>query len=412
MYHYHTLANGIRIIFRPTQSIVAHAGVYIGVGSRNEQGPEEGIAHFIEHSIFKGTEHRRSYHIRNRIDGVGGELDAFTTKEETCIYASALSEHLERCLELFADLIFHSTFPEHEIEKEKDVVIEEINLYRDSPAELIYDEFEERFFGTHPLAHNILGTKRNVRHFTSDMLTRFMRSHYTPDRMVISVVGNVDFQRLVRLCEKHFGIERGKTKGETESSVATNSQFSTLNSQFNDTVHKRTHQVHMLVGGAAPTLFDNQKTAFTLLNNILGGPAMNSRLNVAVREKEGFCYTIESQYVPFTDAGLFYIYAGVDSGASERATQLILAQLRQLRDVRLTPQQLHAAQIQFVGQMAITNDSGLNEMQSIGKAYLNFDHVDTLDEMNRDILALTPADIQSAAQQFLREETLSSLYYK
>lgn len=415
MYHYHTLSNGIRIVFRPTQSIVTHAGVYIGVGSRNEQGSEEGIAHFIEHSIFKGTEHRRSYHIRNRIDGVGGELDAFTTKEETCVYASALSEHLERCLELFADLLFHSTFPEHEIEKEKDVVIEEINLYRDSPAELIYDEFEERFFGTHPLAHNILGTKRNVRHFTSDMLTRFMRSHYTPDRMVISVVGNVDFKRLIRLCEKHFGIERGELKNENgevkmEKSPGDASRFQL--SPFNVHLNKRTHQVHMLVGGAAPTLFDNQKTAFTLLNNILGGPAMNSRLNVAVREKEGFCYTVESQYVPFTDAGVFYIYAGVDSGASERATQLILAQLRQLRDVPLTLQQLHAAQTQFIGQMAITNDSGLNEMQSIGKAYLNFDHVDTLDEMNRDILALTPADIQSVAQQFLREETLSSLYYK
>ena len=425
MYHYHTLANGIRIIFRPTQSIVTHAGIYIGVGSRNEQGTEEGIAHFIEHSIFKGTEHRRSYHIRNRIDGVGGELDAFTTKEETCVYASALSEHLERCLELFADLLFHSTFPEHEIEKEKDVVIEEINLYRDSPAELIYDEFEERFFGTHPLAHNILGTKRNVRHFTSDMLTRFLRSHYTPDRMVISVVGNVDFKRLIRLCEKHFGMERGEERvnvltsvdmlGESQN-ISTYQQIDTLTHfhtpTFNLHLNKHTHQVHMLVGGVAPTLFDNQKTAFTLLNNILGGPAMNSRLNVAVREKEGFCYTIESQYVPFTDAGVFYIYAGVDSGASERATQLILAQLRQLRDVPLTPQQLHAAQIQFIGQMAITNDSGLNEMQSIGKAYLNFDHVDTLDEMNRDIFALTPADIQSAAQQFLREETLSSLYYK
>ena len=416
MYHYHTLSNGIRIIFRPTQSIVTHAGVYIGVGSRNEQGTEEGIAHFIEHSIFKGTEHRRSYHIRNRIDGVGGELDAFTTKEETCVYASALSEHLERCLELFADLLFHSTFPEHEIEKEKDVVIEEINLYRDSPAELIYDEFEERFFGTHPLAHNILGTKRNVRHFTSDMLTRFMRSHYTPDRMVISVVGNVDFQRLIHLCEKHFGIERGKAMEIDNGKVLIEKELPHPDpfhfSPFNYHLNKRTHQVHMLIGGVAPTLFDNQKTAFTLLNNILGGPAMNSRLNVAVREKEGFCYTIESQYVPFTDAGVFYIYAGVDSGASERATQLILAQLRQLRDVPLTPQQLRAAQIQFIGQMAITNDSGLNEMQSIGKAYLNFDHVDTLDEMNRDILALTPADIQSAAQQFLREETLSSLYYK
>ena len=408
MYHYHTLDNGIRIIFRPTQSIVTHAGVYIGVGSRNEQGSEEGIAHFIEHSIFKGTEHRRSYHIRNRIDGVGGELDAFTTKEETCVYASALSEHLERCLELFADILFHSTFPEHEIEKEKDVVIEEINLYRDSPAELIYDEFEERFFGTHPLAHNILGTKRNVRRFTSAMLTDYVRNHYTPDRMVISVVGNVDFKRLVHLCERYFGVESGRLKVEKCIPSSDNFQLSTFNSQLS----KRTHQVHMLIGGAAPTLFDNQKTAFTLLNNILGGPAMNSRLNVAVREKEGFCYTIESQYVPFTDAGLFYIYAGVDSGASERATQLILAQLRQLRDVPLTPQQLHAAQTQFIGQMAITNDSGLNEMQSIGKAYLNFDHVDTLEEMNRDILALTPADIQSAAQQYLGEDSLSYLYYK
>ena len=408
MYHYHTLDNGIRIIFRPTQSIVTHAGVDIGVGSRNEQGSEEGIAHFIEHSIFKGTEHRRSYHIRNRIDGVGGELDAFTTKEETCVYASALSEHLERCLELFADILFHSTFPEHEIEKEKDVVIEEINLYRDSPAELIYDEFEERFFGTHPLAHNILGTKRNVRRFTSAMLTDYVRNHYTPDRMVISVVGNVDFKRLVHLCERYFGVESGRLKVEKCIPSSDNFQLSTFNSQLS----KRTHQVHMLIGGAAPTLFDNQKTAFTLLNNILGGPAMNSRLNVAVREKEGFCYTIESQYVPFTDAGLFYIYAGVDSGASERATQLILAQLRQLRDVPLTPQQLHAAQTQFIGQMAITNDSGLNEMQSIGKAYLNFDHVDTLEEMNRDILALTPADIQSAAQQYLGEDSLSYLYYK
>ena len=408
MYHYHTLDNGIRIIFRPTHSIVTHAGVYIGVGSRNEQGSEEGIAHFIEHSIFKGTEHRRSYHIRNRIDGVGGELDAFTTKEETCVYASALSEHLERCLELFADILFHSTFPEHEIEKEKDVVIEEINLYRDSPAELIYDEFEERFFGSHPLAHNILGTKRNVRRFTSAMLSDYMHRHYTPDRMVVSVVGNVDFKRLIHLCEKHFGLEGGMENVDNSTPSPDSFQLSTFNTHLN----KHTHQVHMLIGGVAPTLFDNQKTAFTLLNNILGGPAMNSRLNVAVREKEGFCYTIESQYVPFTDAGLFYIYAGVDSGASERATQLILAQLRQLCDVPLTPQQLHAAQTQFIGQMAITNDSGLNEMQSIGKAYLNFDHVDTLDEMNRDILALTPTDIQSVAQQYLREETLSGLYYK
>ena len=206
MYLYHTLPNGIRIIFRQNNSIVVHAGVYIGVGSRHEASKEEeGIAHFIEHSIFKGTEHRRSYHIRNRIDGVGGELDAFTTKEETCVYASALNQHLDRCLELFADILFHSTFPEHEIEKEKDVVIEEINLYKDSPADLIYDDFEELIFAGHPLAHNILGTKKNVRRFTPDFIRQFMQRNYTPDRMVVTVVGNVEFRRLVRLCEKYFG---------------------------------------------------------------------------------------------------------------------------------------------------------------------------------------------------------------
>lgn len=413
MYHYHTLRNGIRIIFRQNNSSVVYSGVYINVGSRNETSPsEEGIAHFIEHSIFKGTEHRRSYHIRNRIDGVGGELDAFTTKEETCVYASALSQHLERCLELFSDILFHSTFPQHEIEKEKDVVIEEINLYKDSPAELIYDDFEEMIFGGHPLAHNILGSKKNVKHFTSAQLSDFLHQNYTPDRMVISVVGNVEFQRLVKLCEKYFesfsAIPNAIDSEQKAPLMPTTVEYR----HFNTTVSKRTHQIHLLIGCPAPTLFDERKNAFTLLNNILGGPAMNSRLNVSVRENEGFCYSIESQYVPFTDAGLFYIYAGVDTDAAERSTHLILNELRRLRETKLTPQQLHAAQTQLIGQMAITNDSGLNEMQSIGKAYLNFDHVDTLEEMNRDILSVTPEQLQNVAQDLLPEENFSFLYYK
>ena len=409
MYQYHTLDNGIRIVFRQTDSIVTHAGVYIGVGSRHEQGSEEGIAHFIEHSIFKGTERRRSWHIRNRIDGVGGELDAFTTKEETCVYASALSQHLDRCLELFADILFHSTFPAREIEKEKDVVIEEINLYRDSPSELIFDEFEERYFGTHPLAHNILGSKKNVRRFTSAELHQFLSTHYTPDRMVVSVVAGIPFPRLIRLCEKHFSQASGVSLHTQPSTIPPTTP---LPQPFNATVHKHTHQVHLLIGGAAPHLYAPDKTAFTLLNNILGGPAMNSRLNVAVREREGFCYTIESQYVPFTDAGLFYIYAGVDSDAAERSTQLIHQQLSQLIHQPLTPQRLRAAQTQLIGQMAIAADSGLSEMQSIGKACLNYGRADTLDEMSRDILALTPADLQQAAQHYLDPSTLSHLYYR
>ena len=408
MYLYHTLSNGIRIVFRQNNSNVVYAGVYINVGSRNEQNPsEEGIAHFIEHSIFKGTEHRRSYHIRNRIDGVGGELDAFTTKEETCVYASALTQHLERCLELFSDILFHSTFPQHEIEKEKDVVIEEINLYKDSPAELIYDDFEEMIFGSHPLAHNILGSKKNVKHFTSEQLSLFLHQNYTPDKMVITVVGNVEFNKLVHLCEKHFALasEVSKPKADARSSKPSYQHFNT-------TLNKHTHQVHLLAGCPAPTIYDEKKNAFTLLNNILGGPAMNSRLNVSVRENQGFCYTIESQYVPFSDAGLFYIYAGVDSDAAERSTQLILQELRRLRENRLSPQQLHAAQTQLIGQMAIANDSGLNEMQSIGKAYLNFDHVDTLEEMNRDILAITPEELQAVAQEIFAEDNFSFLYYR
>lgn len=408
MYLYHTLSNGIRIVFRQNNSNVVYAGVYINVGSRNEQNPsEEGIAHFIEHSIFKGTEHRRSYHIRNRIDGVGGELDAFTTKEETCVYASALTQHLERCLELFSDILFHSTFPQHEIEKEKDVVIEEINLYKDSPAELIYDDFEEMIFGSHPLAHNILGSKKNVKHFTSEQLSLFLHQNYTPDKMVITVVGNVEFNKLVHLCEKHFAMASEVSKPKADArSPKPSYQY------FNTTLNKHTHQVHLLAGCPAPTIYDEKKNAFTLLNNILGGPAMNSRLNVSVRENQGFCYTIESQYVPFSDAGLFYIYAGVDSDAAERSTQLILQELRRLRDNRLSPQQLHAAQTQLIGQMAIANDSGLNEMQSIGKAYLNFDHVDTLEEMNRDILAITPEELQAVAQEIFAEDNFSFLYYR
>ena len=411
MYLYHTLPNGLRIVFRQTSSAVAYSGVYINVGSRNEQGPEEGVAHFIEHSIFKGTTHRRAYHILNRIDGVGGELNAFTTKEETCIYASSLAEHLPRCLELFSDVLFNSQFPSHEIENEKDVVIEEINSYRDQPADLIYDEFEEYFFEGHPLAHNILGTKKNVKAFTPEFLRDYLRRNYTPDRMVLTVVANIDFKKLVHLAERFFTAPAvGLTQSKRPISIKklSGSQIH----KFDKPISRRTHQVHLLLGCQAPDLFDDRKVAFSLLNNIIGGPAMNSRLNVAVREKYGFCYTIESQYVPFTDTGLFYIYAGVDSGAAERANELIFRELRRLATEPLTSTQLRAAQRQYIGQMAINNDSALNEMQSIGKAYMNYDRVDTIEEMSRDIMALTPDDILAAADALLQPDSFSRLIYR
>ena len=404
MYEYHTLPNGIKIILSHTPSKVVYSGVYINVGSRDEHGADEGMAHFIEHSLFKGTSHRKAYHILNRIDGVGGELNAFTTKEETCVYATSLAEHLPRCLELFADILFCSIFPEAEIEKEREVVIEEINSYSDLPAELIYDQFEELAYEGHPLAHNILGTKRNVRRFTPGRLRAHMERNYTPSRMVISVVGDVEFGRLVRMCERYFG-----SFGNHESAV--DRSVRPVFHRFERTVHKRTHQAHILIGCEAPDIYNGDKTAFTLINNILGGPAMNSRLNVAVRERYGFCYSVESQYVPMSDTGLFYIYAGVDLDAQDRAIGLIRRELECMATVKLTPQQLRQAQRQFIGQMAINNDNGSNEMQSIGKACLNFEHVDTLEEMNADIMNLTPDEVLRVAQSRFAPDGISMLIY-
>ncbi|MDO4217659.1 MAG: pitrilysin family protein [Bacteroidales bacterium] len=404
MYQYHTLNNGIRIVFRQKESIVAHAGVYVNVGSRDEQGAEEGLAHFIEHSIFKGTTHRKSYHILNRIDGVGGELNAFTTKESTCIYTTSLSIHLERCLELMSDIIFNSNFPENEIAKEKDVVLEEINSYEDYPAELIYDDFEYLAFEGHPLAHNILGTKKNVKKFTTNFIREFFTRNYTPDRMVITVVGNIDFKKLVRILEHYFGCYKPLTSSIDRS---TPPQFH----QFNTTIHKKTHQVHALIGCSAYNSFDEKKVGFTLINNLLGGPAMNSRLNVAIREKYGFCYTIESQYTPFTDAGLFYIYAGIEPEAKEKYIELVLKELNRFKEKPLSTLQLHTAQQQLIAQIAIDNDLSLNEMQSIGKAHLLYNRVDTLEEMSNDIESITAQEIQDIANELFVDNNLSFLFY-
>ena len=416
MYEYHTLANGLKIIFRRTNSQVAYSGVYINVGSRHDglsailkpqhkgKGEDEGMAHFIEHSLFKGTERRRAWHILNRIDGIGGELNAFTTKEETCVYATSLAQHLPRCLELFADILFHSTFPETEIEKEKEVVIEEINSYKDSPSECIYDQYEELAYAGHPLAHNILGSKWAVKHFSPERLRRHLELLYTPSRMVVSVVGNVAFERVVKLCERYFGNQKHTVP------IAIPGEKPIFN-HFEKAVSRHVHQAHLLVGCEAPCIYNTSKTAFSLLNNILGGPAMNSRLNVAVRERYGFCYTIESQYVPLSDTGLFYIYAGVDPGAQEKALKLIHAELERIASSPLTDRQLRQAQHQFIGQMTINNDNGLNEMQSIGKASLVFDHVDTLEEMNADILGTTADTLMQVAQEYFSPSKFSTLVY-
>ena len=285
------------------------------------------------------------------------------------------------------------------------MVLEEINSYNDNPAELIYDQYEELAYEGHPLAHNILGSKRNVRHFSTERLRRHIDTLYTPERMVVTVSGDVKFDRLVRLCERYFGLYQRPISDEgwrKEKPVF---------HRFERHINRHTHQAHLLMGSEAPDIYNSDKTAFSLLNNILGGPAMNSRLNVAIRERYGFCYTVESQYVPFSDTGLFYIYAGVDLDAEERALHLIRAELERIATTPLTAQQLRQAQRQYIGQMAINNDNGSNEMQSIGKARLCFDHVDTLEEMNADIMSLTPDDLCRVAQKCFCQDNLSTLIY-
>ncbi len=404
MYQYHTLNNGLKIVLSQNQSRVLYSGVYINVGSRDESEHDEGMAHFIEHCMFKGTTHRRAHHILDRIDGVGGELSAFTTKEETCLYATALVEHLERCIELFADILFCSTFPSAELEKEKDVVVEEINSYNDIPAERICDQFEELVFEGHPLAHNILGTKRHVRHFTSDRLSTFMRSHYTPSRMVLSVVGNVKIEQLVRLAERYFGGVEGGTSMEKRS-------VAPVFHPFERHINRHAHQTHIMLGCEAPSVYNPDKTAFALINNIIGGPAMNSWLNVAVREHYGFCYTIESQYEPYSDSGLFNIYAGVDHHAEDKALRLIRNELNRMADAKMSERQLQRACSQYSAQMAIAQADGGNEMQSIGKAYLGFDHVETIEEIHKELMSLTPEEIQRVAQRYFAADRMALLVY-
>ena len=406
MYNYHTLPNGIRIVHLQNNSPVTHAGVHIGVGSRDELQPSRhGMAHFIEHTLFKGTSHRKAYHIQNRIDGVGGELNAFTTKEETCVYASTLSEHLERSIELFADLLFCATFPQAEIEREREVVIEEINSYRDYPAEQIFDDFEELLYEDHPLAHNILGSQRNIRRFDTAQLLDFVATYYVPSNITIAVVGKNDFRQVVRLCTKYFADQK-------ERAVDLQREKPIPRPTFSRTMHHRTHQAHVVVGCTSYNLYDQRRATMALLSNIVGGPAMNSLLNTAIRERHGFCYTIESQYTPLTDTGVFTIYAGVEVAAADRYIELLQRELKKICTTPINDRALRKAAKQLCTQMAISSEGGLNEMQSIGKSLLRYDHVDTLEEMQRDIANVSPHDLMQTAAETLHPDNLSYLIFQ
>ncbi len=405
MYQTHILKNGLKIIHQQAVSRAAWCGLIIGVGSRDEREGEEGIAHFIEHVIFKGTERRKAFHILSRIEDVGGELNAYTTKEDTCIYASFLKEDYERALELFADIVFHSVFPTKEIEKEKEVVIDEINSYKDSPGELIYDDFEELIYDGYAIGRNILGNEAAVKGLTREDLLRFVRRNYHPGRMVVSSVGDIPFDRLVRLVERYFG----EVEGEEEPLVRVKPEVYVPRRKV---VERETYQNHCVLGSVAYDYMQDKRLALSLLVNILGGTGMNSRLYLNIRERYGLAYNIEAAYTPYSDTGIFTVYFGCDAEDLERCLQLCRREMETLCRQPLGRMQLLKAKRQMTGQMMIAAENYENMMLSIGKSFLVYGKVDETETVCAEVEGVTPELLQEVAQEIFAEERQSVLIYK
>jgi predicted Zn-dependent peptidase len=383
---------------------VAHCGIVINAGTRNEPEAMNGIAHFIEHIIFKGTGKRKAFHILSRLENVGGDLNAYTAKEETFLYASFLSEYYDRTLELFTDIIFNSTFPEKEIAKEKEVVLDEINSYKDAPAELIFDDFEELLYHGQPIGRQILGTPETVRKINRNDVISFVENNYTPENMVIASVGNISITKLIKLFEKHFNDTKPSLKKHPVSKT-------TGYTPRTESVEKSNYQTHCITGVPAYGMMSDKRNALALVNNMLGGPGMNSRLNLNIREKYGYCYSIESHYIPYSDTGNFHIYLGTDNGYLEKSLKLIQKEMKIFTDTKVGTLQLHRAKQQIKGQLAISLESNLNEMISIGKSHLFYDEVDTFDQIAEKIEQITAEQLLEVANEIFVPENFSQLTY-
>ena len=400
----HTLPNGIRIIHQEIDSPVGHLGVIINAGSRDEKKEEHGLAHFIEHSVFKGTKKRKAFHVLSRLEDVGGELNAYTTKEETALYTTFLKDYYKRSAELLGDILFNSTYPEKEIEREKEVIVEEINSYKDSPSELIFDEFEELLYDGHPIARNILGTPENINKFTRESILKFIKNNYHTDQMVISSVGNFSFEKLIKLLEKYFGQAEKKERKRKRTKVH-------IYEPNEISVKKNTFQLHCMLGNTAYHSSDPKRIVMVLLNNLLGGQSMNSRLNLALRERKGMAYNIESNYTAYSDTGLFNVYFGTEKENFDKAYNLVKKEFKLLRDKKLGTVQLSKAKKQLIGQIAISTENREDLMLSIGKSFLLYNKVDPLRVVFKKIEAITVNDLLEVANEILDENRLSRLVY-
>ena len=403
-YHTHTLSNGLRIIHAPNQSAVAYCGFAIDAGTRDEAENEQGMAHFVEHLLFKGTQKRHAWHILNRMEHVGGDLNAYTNKEETVVYSAFLAEHFPRAVELLADIVFHSTFPQTEIDKEVEVIIDEIQSYEDSPCELIFDDFEELIFPHHPLGRNILGKPDLLHQFKSEDALRFTNRYYQPNNMIFFVQGNIEFKRVVKLVEK-----------ATANLSSNTSTFERKRPEIyiprTLTLHRDTHQAHVMIGSRGYDAHNEKRTALYLLNNILGGPGMNSRLNVSLRERSGLVYNVEANLTSYTDTGVFCIYFGTEHKDVDRCIRLVKKELKKLCDKPLSPIQLAAAKKQIIGQIGVARDHAENTALGMAKTFLHYHKMDDPQDIFQRIEALTAKELWEVSNEMFAEENLASLIY-
>ncbi|MDD3195480.1 MAG: pitrilysin family protein [Paludibacter sp.] len=402
-YQLYTLPSGLRIVHRQEAIPVCHCGMVIDTGSRDEALHEQGLAHFVEHLLFKGTQKRRSGHIINRLENVGGELNAYTAKEETVVYAAVLNEHMEKAVDLIGDIVFRSTFPEKELEKERVIILDEIQSYNDSPSELIYDEFEELIFDA-PLGHAILGTPELLQSYSRTDLLGFVGRNYHPSRMVFYMVGQVSASKLLKMAERYLVPVNTDLTATLRRSPA---EYLPSHKELK----RDTFQVHYMVGGRAIGLQHPQRMSMYLLNNILGGPGMNSRLNLSLREKHGLVYTVDSVYQPLTDTGMWTVYFGTDASNFRKCERLVLQELRRLREEKIKDSMLKNYKFQLLGQMAIGMEQKENAAMSLGKSILRYEKADSIEHVKELIMAITADQLQDLAQLAFNENEFSSLKY-
>lgn len=414
-YNTHTLENGLRIIHLPSASQVVYCGYQIAAGTRDERDGEEGLAHFCEHMTFKGTEKRNALQIINALEGVGGELNAFTNKEDTVFYAAISKEHFTQAVDILTDIVFHSTYPQHEIDKEVEVICDEIESYNDSPAELIYDEFENILFAGHPLGHNILGKAEQLRTYKTEDALRFVRRHYRPDNAIFFAYGDLDFEKLVkRMRNEELEMRNDDYQTSEYPTYKTNQHSSSLiaHSSLNETRIIGTHQAHVLLGTRAYDIHHSLRIPLYLLNNILGGPGMNARLNLSLRERHGLVYTVESTMVSYGDTGIWSIYFGCDPHDVRKCLRLVRRELDKVMQKPLSATQLRSAKRQLKGQIAIACDNREQFALDFGKSFLHYGWEKDITHLYESIDQVTVEDIQKVANDLFATEKLDTLIFQ